>query len=87
MLALDLAIGARDGLFDVAVLLSTDTDLLPALEIAISAGVRVETATWDGPNGGNRPLRLPNRQIWNHNLGPTEFEAVRDDTNYLSRAR
>lgn len=87
LLALDLALGARDGLFDVAVVVSTDTDLIPSLEIAISAGVRVETATWTGPNGENRPLHLPDYRIWNHRLGPEEFEKVRDDTNYLQRNR
>ena len=44
MMALDIAIGARDDAYDVAVVVSADTDLAPAIEVALDAGKRVETA-------------------------------------------
>lgn len=85
MLALDIALGARDRHFDVAVLVSSDTDLVPALEAALDAGVRVETATWSGPNATAGPLRVPGHRIWNHQLTETHYRAVADTTNYLQR--
>ena len=42
MMALDIAIGARDDAYDVAVVVSADTDLAPAIEVALDAGKRVE---------------------------------------------
>ncbi len=44
VLALDLAFGAADEQFDVVVLFSGDSDLLPALERAHSLGVACEVA-------------------------------------------
>lgn len=83
MLALDIALGSRDALFDVAVVVSADTDLVPALEAALEAGVRVETATFSGPGASARALMVPGRRIWNHKLTETDFRSVADTTNYL----
>ena len=44
VLALDLAFNAAGGQFDVVVLFSGDSDLLPALERAHASGVACETA-------------------------------------------
>jgi uncharacterized LabA/DUF88 family protein len=41
-LALDLALGAVDDLYDIAILISSDTDILPAVEEAKSRGKKVE---------------------------------------------
>ncbi len=41
-LALDLALGAVDDLYDVAILISSDTDILPAVEEAKLRGKKVE---------------------------------------------
>ena len=38
MMALDIAIGARDDAYDVAVVVSADSDLAPAIEVALDAG-------------------------------------------------
>ena len=46
LLALALAFGAANGDFDVAVLFSGDSDLLPALERADAFGVTCEAASW-----------------------------------------
>ena len=83
LIALDIALGARDDRYDVAVVVSADTDLVPALEVALDAGRRVETVTWVGSASRQRPLRVPTRRLWNHNLDERRFGYVRDDTNYL----
>lgn len=42
-LAVDLVVGAADSLYDTAIVISSDTDLIPAIKYAISAkGKRVE---------------------------------------------
>lgn len=84
MMALDISIGARTNKYDVAVVATADTDFLPALEDAASVGKRVETATWWAPKSSRGPLRVPGRNIWNHNLGEDLFGVVRDDTDYLT---
>ena len=84
LIALDTALGARDGHYDVAVVVSADTDLVPAIEVALASGRRVETATWVGAASRQRPLRVPDRRLWNHQLDEPRFGYVRDDTNYLA---
>ena len=83
MMALDISVGARSNVYDVAIIASADTDLLPALEDAANVGKRVETATWDTPSLSRGPLRIPGRNIWNHYLDKNRFDLVRDDTDYL----
>lgn len=40
--AIDLVVGAIDGLFDTAILVSSDTDLIPAIKYVRHKGKRVE---------------------------------------------
>ena len=82
LIALDIAIGARDDSYDVAVLASADTDLIPAIEVALRARKRVETATWSSSALRTKPLTAPGWRIWNHWLDKQRFEYVRDDTDY-----
>lgn len=85
LLALHLALGAHHDLYDVAVVVSADTDLLPAIEEAVRVGKRVETATWWAPPEPQKALRIPARSLWNHYLDAGDFAAVRDDTDYLAQ--
>lgn len=87
LMALHIALGARDDLYDTAVVLSADTDLLPAIEEAVRVGKTIETASWWTPESPREPLQIPGRRLWNHRLGPRHFEQVRDDTNYLATPR
>lgn len=87
LLALHLALGAHHDCYDVAVVVSADTDLLPAIEEAVRVGKRVETATWWAPPEPQRALRVPGRQLWNHYLDAADFAAVRDDTDYLAQPK
>ena len=86
LMALDIAIGARDDRFDVAVVASADSDLVPAIEVALDAGKRVETATWYSRRFQRRPLTAAGRRTWNHRLDRQRFEQVRDDTDYRARS-
>ncbi len=79
LLALDLAFGASEGAFDVVVLFSGDSDLLPALERAASFGVACEAAVWEG---GRRRLPKSNFVKWEHRLREMDYTQLHDSFNY-----
>ncbi|MDE0701430.1 MAG: NYN domain-containing protein [Acidimicrobiaceae bacterium] len=79
LLALDLAFGAANGDFDVVVLFSGDSDLLPALERARASGVVCEVAAWAG--GGRRQPRK-DYITWEHRLQRLDYDQVHDPFNY-----
>jgi len=82
LIALDMVVGAIDDTFDVAVLVSGDTDLLPAVERVIGVGKRVENAVWWPDHQPGHPLRPKGRSIWCHRLTSDRFHYLRDDTDY-----
>ena len=87
-LAIDFVRLAAQGAYDVGILMSTDTDLLPALEAAQSiktVGVRIEVAAWFG-NGANRRLTTGNQLPWCHQLRRADYLAVHDPTDYRTRS-
>ncbi len=84
LMALDISIGARSDFYDVGIVASADTDLLPALEDALEVSKRIETAVWGSPGNSAGPLRVKGRNLWNHYLGKAHFDLVRDNTNYLT---
>jgi len=74
----EVAIGRE---FDVAIAVTTDTDLVPALELVFfKTPVHLELATWEGA----RPLWFkefliespPRRLPFSHRLSPSDFAAV-----------
>nr|WP_241251195.1 NYN domain-containing protein [Candidatus Protofrankia californiensis] len=81
-LAVDFVRLACEGAFDIGVLFSRDTDLIPALEAVRdlgTGGVHVEVATWRGLSR----LRYPDSQLpWCHYLDAADYEACRDNTDY-----
>jgi uncharacterized LabA/DUF88 family protein len=79
LLALDLAFGAADNEFDVVVLFSGDSDLLPALEKSHALGVACETAVWVG--GGRRQPQTDCVK-WEHRLRHLDYEQVHDEFDY-----
>ncbi|MDE0498828.1 MAG: NYN domain-containing protein [Acidimicrobiaceae bacterium] len=79
LLALDLAFGAADRDFDVVVLFSGDSDLLPALERADASGVACESATWRG--GGRRLSQKPFLKC-EHQLTQLDYTQVEDPVDY-----
>ena len=84
MIALDIALDARDDAYDVAVVVSADSDLVPAIEVARDSGKRVETAMWWSPEQPRRRIIRPGLRLWNHRLDYGHFQRVRDDTDYTA---
>ena len=89
-LAVDLIESALLGQYDVAVVFSGDTDLIPALELAYDrTDAWVEIAAWQGakPRWFPRGLASTPRRLvpYCHFLTKDDFDTVRDDTDYLRR--
>lgn len=77
--ALTLVRAAQEQDVDVVVVASHDTDLEPALEMAVSdAQAKVETAGWQGAN----VLRPKGRRLWHTALSAADMVKTRDRTNY-----
>lgn len=81
LIALDMALGAERDQYDVGILMSSDTDLEPALDAVIDAGKVVENAVWRPDHGYARPLKAK-RSIWRHFLTGTHYASVADPTDY-----
>lgn len=80
-LAIDLVVLALDGVCDVLVVVSTDTDLMPAIEVAGTRGkAKVEVACWW--NGIKKPLRLAGGHLWCHRLVRDDYDLVADRRDY-----
>jgi uncharacterized LabA/DUF88 family protein len=82
LLAIDMAMGAVQDEYDTAVLMSADTDLVPALEAVLELGKRVEVASWRPESFWGSRLTVPGRNVWCHWLSRQDFEMVRDDADY-----
>lgn len=79
-LAIDVvAMGLRRQ-YDAAIVVSSDTDLMPAIETVVTEQLgHIELATW----AGARRLRFPNTQLpWCHFLNQADYQAVADSTDY-----
>lgn len=76
-LSVDMARLALESRYEVGILFSRDTDLLPALEMVRDLkAAHVEVAGWEGSSR----LRLP--RLWYHALDQADFSAVRDSRYY-----
>jgi uncharacterized LabA/DUF88 family protein len=82
MLAVDMVRGAYENEYDVAILMSADTDLIPAAEAVLDIGKWIEFAAWRPDQGYASHLRLPNRKSWCHQLGRHDYEMVHDPNDY-----
>jgi uncharacterized LabA/DUF88 family protein len=85
-LAIDLVHTALQEQYDVAVVMTSDTDILPAVELVYSeTKPRVEIAAWQGakplwfPAALNEGRYLP----FCHFLSRSDFELVRDHRSYV----
>ena len=86
-LAIDFVTLAVDATYDIGVIMSTDTDMKPALEFVRTryAGIRhVAVAAWHGPGGSSR-LSIEGLRTWCHWLSDADYRAVADLTNYARR--
>ena len=90
-IAIDMVAKAIHDVYDVAILVSDDTDFVPALEAVMEikgTTSACEIATW--VPAGNRPatpIRVPDRSVWAHRLTETDYGGVEDLTNYARRSR
>lgn len=87
-LAIDFVMGAQRDEYDIGILCSEDTDLLPAIEAVTELkGPEVcETFSWrsDAPDARRpNPLRLPDKKLGLiHLLTRDEFDRVKDEMDY-----
>ncbi len=82
LIALTMAVGALRDEYDVAILVSADTDLVPALELGCELGKRCEVATWQGRSNNRSRLSIPGRNLWCHWLAEKDYRLVEDTTDY-----
>ncbi len=86
-LAIDFVMMAVRREYDVGVLMSTDTDLKPALE-AVAALKKTdgypqaELAAWSVPGAHSRRLAVPGVNLWCHWLTEADYRSVMDYRDY-----
>jgi uncharacterized LabA/DUF88 family protein len=88
-LAIDLVRASlMDNEHDVAVVVSADTDLLPALELLIEqcGSSCVEVATWSGPHWSPAPLAIAGTRIRQHLPTRKIYNRIVDLTDYGTEA-
>ena len=82
-LAVDFVMMAARDEYDVGILMSTDTDLVPALEAVTELrGPRCEVVAWKNPRGGSSRLAVRGHDVSCHWLEAADYGAVFDDTDY-----
>lgn len=85
-LAIDMAMGAVRGDFDVAILVSADTDLRPAVHAVYDENGSdkpwVEIAGWRGPYGQRRIAAIPPRHARGLWIEQGDYDLIRDLTDY-----
>lgn len=86
-LTMDFAVMATRGEFDVGIMVSTDTDLKPALEYvaeltAARGKPRAEVAAWSTAGQHCRRLSISGRNLYCHWIGEDVYKRVRDQTDY-----
>jgi uncharacterized LabA/DUF88 family protein len=90
-LAIDFVRLAVQGAYDVGVLFSTDTDMVPALEAVMelrTVGAHVEVAAWTCHGHRRSRLRLPDTDLpWCHYLTEADYRQVADVIDYASPPR
>jgi uncharacterized LabA/DUF88 family protein len=86
-LAVDLIHLAMDQGADRVVVASSDTDLVPALELAVQirGSAFVEVAGWDGPNQSAALLTV--KGVRKHRLDRMLYDRLHDPTDYNVSAR
>jgi len=86
-LAVDFVINAARKNFDIGILVSTDTDLVPALEAGDSlyrawGTPKIEVSSW---KPSRKRLQVPGRPLWCHLLERADYDLVKDETRYANR--
>ena len=88
-LALDMVMMAMRNEYDIAVLVSEDNDLAPALESVaaiLGSDAACEVMTWVPKDGSSAtPLRVPGHGFLIHRLTHVDYGHVWDSTDYTRR--
>lgn len=86
MLAVDFLHMALEDKYDVGIIVSSDTDLLPSIEAVMTMPatrhVRCEVAAWRRCGTFANRLSLPGQELWCHYLDERDYLRVHDDTRY-----
>jgi uncharacterized LabA/DUF88 family protein len=89
-LALDFALMAAHDEYDVGILMSTDTDLKPALEYVAGltgdGGPRAEVAAWSGSDRHSRRLSIKIRRLYCHWVTEPAYRSLADTRDYSMRS-
>lgn len=78
-LAIDAMVMGSKGEIDVAIIASTDTDMLPVLEGLLALGIECEVIAWAGLS---QKLEVAGHTIPVRWVGPRDFHTVADSTHY-----
>ena len=82
-LAVDYVLMAVRNEYDVGILMSSDTDLIPALEAVVDLdAARVEVSAWSAAFGYQRRLAISSRPLWCHWLDSTDYGRAKDRRDY-----
>ena len=85
-LAVDFVVMALRGKYDIGIVMSTDTDLEPALEAVVALSgrpfPRAEVAAWSMPGRHSRRLAVKGAGLWCHWLDEADYRSVADSTDY-----
>ncbi len=86
-LAIDFTVMAVRGEYDVGILMSSDTDLKPALEAVVglagaNAYPRAEVASWSPKSRHASRLAIPQAKLWCHWVDEAAYNAVADARDY-----
>jgi uncharacterized LabA/DUF88 family protein len=85
-LAVDFVVMAVRGEYDVGILMSTDTDLKPALEAVVALGgnrtPHCEVAAWSARGAHSRRLSIKGTSVWCQWLNEDDYRLVADPTKY-----
>ena len=79
-LAIDFVRLAITDAYDVGVMMSTDTDLLPALRFVYDHDLGLFTLQWQ--RGVSLRIAGPGASVWCHWLDQTDYNAVADRNRY-----
>lgn len=84
-MAVDIVRLAQDRAYDVAIVCTGDTDLIPAIEDVLDGGTgaKVEVAGWKSDDYRQR-LSLPGRNLWCHWLDYSDYCAVEETTDFAA---
>jgi uncharacterized LabA/DUF88 family protein len=84
-MAIDAVVQAINRELDVAIIVSTDTDLRPALEafhiLPLDPPAVIETAAWRSPHYSQK-LQASGLHVWCHLVEEDDFRSVRDLRDY-----